>query len=117
MDCRDQARRTLYLQKLKEGDADAYRREGDLEEGGDGYRKPTDTTYADGAYQPYGSSNEKQQYSQPQGYSTYSNAPPPPSSYATNGAMPIIDPNSGLEIDPVTGEAKKPGNYQQGHAM
>ncbi|EWC44634.1 hypothetical protein DRE_06623 [Drechslerella stenobrocha 248] len=78
MDLRDKARHELYLRKLADGDEDVYR--------------PTEhemktTTDVDLAER---------------GYSVYMQT-----TVVTVGA-PIIDPNSGLPLDPRTGEAVKP---------
>ena len=78
MDLRDQARHELYLRKLADGDDDVYR--------------PTEHEM-----KTTGDINLAER-----GYSMYIQ-----SSIVAVGA-PIIDPNSGLAIDPHTGEATKP---------
>ena len=78
MDLRDQARHELYLRKLANGDDDVYRPTEHE------MKATTDINLAE------------------RGYSVYI----PPSSAPV--FTPIIDPNSGLAIDPQTGEATKP---------
>jgi len=81
MDLRDQARHELYLRKLADGDDDVYRpTEHEM-------KTTTDINLAE------------------RGYSMYI----PPSAAMGIGA-PIIDPSSGLSIDPKTGEAAKPSS-------
>ncbi|RVD83583.1 uncharacterized protein DFL_007967 [Arthrobotrys flagrans] len=78
MDLRDQARHELYLRKLADGDDDVYRPTEHE------MKTTTDINLAE------------------RGYSMYIQ----PSTVAVGA--PIIDPNSGLAIDPHTGEATKP---------
>ncbi|EPS38521.1 hypothetical protein H072_7747 [Dactylellina haptotyla CBS 200.50] len=78
MDLRDQARHELYLRKLADGDDDVYRPTAHE------MKTTTDINLAE------------------RGYSMYL-----PQSNMAVGA-PIIDPNSGLAVDPHTGEATKP---------
>jgi len=80
MDLRDQARHELYLRKLANGDDDVYRPTEHE------MKTTTDINLAE------------------RGYSMYF-----PPSAMTVGA-PIIDPNSGLAINPQTGEATKPSH-------
>ncbi|KAF3928697.1 hypothetical protein AA313_de0203177 [Arthrobotrys entomopaga] len=80
MDLRDEARHELYLRKLADGDDDVYRPTAHE------MKTTTDVNLAE------------------RGYSMYI----PPSSM--NVGAPIIDPNSGLAIDPHTGEATKPSS-------
>lgn len=82
MDLRDQARHELYLRKLADGDEDVYRPTEHE------MKTTTDVNLAERGYSMYIAPNT-----------------------LTIGA-PIIDPNSGLAINPHTGEATKPAtNY------
>ncbi|KAJ6255837.1 hypothetical protein Dda_9447 [Drechslerella dactyloides] len=80
MDLRDKARHELYLRKLADGDEDVYRPTEHE------MKTTTDINLAE------------------RGYSMYI-----PQTSMTVGA-PIIDPKSGLAIDPHTGEATKPSS-------
>jgi hypothetical protein len=80
MDLRDQARHELYLRKLADGDEDVYRPTEHE------LKTTTDINLAE------------------RGYSMYI----PPSSMTIG--QPIIDPNSGLAVNPQTGEATKPSS-------
>lgn len=80
MDLRDQARHELYLRKLADGDEDVYRPTEHE------LKTTTDINLVE------------------RGYSMYIQ----PSTMSVGA--PIIDPNSGLSIDPKTGEATKPSS-------